>query len=158
MSRLESTLRRIQAQIDGINWAAKQIADVEGDALELGLGNGRTYDHLRQELPDRRIWVIDRRLDANPLSIPPEENFLMGEGDEMLKELTQRGVRMALVHYEFGIGVDDVDAIEGQKFSPLIAAVMAPGGLVVTSQRMPSMQAIAGPDTISPDRYFFYRA
>ena len=54
MSRLESMQRRLTAQIDGLNWAAQEIAGVAGDVLELGLGNGRTYDHLRQVLPHRR--------------------------------------------------------------------------------------------------------
>ncbi|MEP5008510.1 class I SAM-dependent methyltransferase, partial [Roseobacter sp.] len=62
MSRLESMRRRLTAQIDGINWAAETIAPLNGDVLELGLGNGRTYDHLRDRLPNRRIWVIDRIL------------------------------------------------------------------------------------------------
>ena len=47
MSRLDSMRRRLTAQIDGLNWAAGQIADLPGDVLELGLGNWRTYDHLR---------------------------------------------------------------------------------------------------------------
>ena len=61
MSRLESFRRRLTAQIDGINWAIEQTKDTQGDILEMGLGNGRTYDHLRENT-DRRIWVIDRIL------------------------------------------------------------------------------------------------
>ena len=38
MSRLESMRRRLTAQIDGLNWAAKQISGQAGDVLELGLG------------------------------------------------------------------------------------------------------------------------
>ena len=51
MSRLDSFRRRLTAQIDGLNWAADNLPDM-GDVLELGLGNGRTYDHLREHLPD----------------------------------------------------------------------------------------------------------
>jgi len=40
MSRLDSMLRRLTAQRDGLNWAAEQITDVPGDALDMGLGNG----------------------------------------------------------------------------------------------------------------------
>ena len=60
MSRLESMYRRIGAQISGLNWAVEMIADLPGDVLELGLGNGRSYHHLREKLPNRSIWVIDR--------------------------------------------------------------------------------------------------
>ena len=66
MSRLESMRRRLTAQIDGINWATNQIKAVDGDVLELGLGNGRSFDHLRQEIKGRRIWVIDRILECHP--------------------------------------------------------------------------------------------
>jgi len=39
MSRLDSMLRRLSAQRDGLNWAAAQIGGVAGDVLDLGLGN-----------------------------------------------------------------------------------------------------------------------
>jgi hypothetical protein len=149
--------RRIAAQIDGINWAAAQLDGLDGDALEMGLGNGRTYDHMREQLPDRRIWVIDRRLKPHPSCIPPEEDFLKGEADAMLEELARRGAKMALTHYEFGIGVDEIDAAEGRRLSPLIAAVMAPGGIVVASQRLPTLEPVRGPESVAEGRYFFYR-
>ena len=57
MSRLDSVLRRLNAQRDGLNWATAATAGLAGDALEVGLGNGRTYDHLKELMPERRIWV-----------------------------------------------------------------------------------------------------
>ena len=158
MSRLESMRRRLTAQIDGLNWAAGAIAGVSGDVLELGLGNGRTYDHLRQELPNRRIWVIDRVLQSHPSCVPPEENLLLGEAEEMMAELARRGARMALAHYDFGYGVKAEDVAEGKRLSPFIAALMVPGGLVVSQQPLVGFEQIAGPDTIDPERYLFYRA
>ncbi|MBM1311156.1 hypothetical protein JQT66_12995 [Sulfitobacter mediterraneus] len=158
MSRLESMRRRLEAQIDGLNWAAETIRDVAGDVLEMGLGNGRTYDHLRQELPDRRIWVIDRVLQSHPSCVPPEENFLQGEADAMLAELAQRGTQMALAHYDFGFGVKEKDVEEGAKLSPLIAPLMVPGGLIVSQQPLTGFTQVSGPDTIDPERYLFYRS
>lgn len=158
MSRLESMRRRLTAQIDGLNFAALEIASQTGDVLELGLGNGRTYDHLRERLPDRRIWVIDRVLQPHPSCIPPAENFLQGEADEMLGVLANRGARMALAHYDFGFGVKEKDVAEGARLSPLISALMHPGGLVVSQQPLIGFEQIRGPDTIDPDRYLFYRA
>ncbi|WP_415404330.1 class I SAM-dependent methyltransferase [Tateyamaria sp. SN3-11] len=157
MSRLESMRRRLSAQIDGINWAAEQIRDTPGDVLELGLGNGRTYDHLRQEIPDRRIWVIDRVLKPHPSCIPPEQDFLQGEAEEMMQRLAANGHKMALAHYDFGYGVKDRDVAEGAKLSPLIAALMVPGGLVLSQQPLVGFEQVSGPDTIAPDRYLFYR-
>lgn len=158
MSRLESMRRRLTAQIEGLNWAAAQTTDVEGDVLELGLGNGRTYDHLREKLPDRRIWVIDRVLQAHPTCIPPRKDFLQGEADEMLVRLARQNEKMALAHYDFGFGVKDLDVEEGARLSPLIAALMNPGGLVVSQQPLVGLEKISGPDTIDPERYLFYKA
>ncbi|MEM6306275.1 MAG: class I SAM-dependent methyltransferase [Pseudomonadota bacterium] len=158
MSRLESFRRRLTAQIEGLNWATGQIAPLEGDVLELGLGNGRTYDHLRERLPDRRIWVIDRVLQCHPSCVPPTADFLQGEGEEMLGELARRGARIALAHYDFGRGDKAQDVAEGARLSALIAPVMAPGGLIVSQQPLVGFTQLRGPETIDPERYLFYRA
>lgn len=158
MSRLESMRRRLTAQIEGLNWAATQIADIPGDVLELGLGNGRTYDHLRQVLPSRRIRVIDRMLDAHPSCIPPKEDFLQGEAVDILQQLAEDGVRFALAHCDFGIGVREADTAQGEILSPFIAGVMVPGGLVVSQPPLVGFTEIPGPDTVDPERYLFYRA
>lgn len=158
MSRLESMRRRLSAQIDGLNWAAELISGLNGDVLELGLGNGRTYDHLRERMPDRRIWVIDRVLKPHPSCIPPQEDFLQGEADDMLAELARRGTKMVLAHYDFGFGVKEKDVEEGARLSPLIGPLMVPGGLMVSQQPLVGFEQIIGPETIDPERYLFYRA
>jgi hypothetical protein len=150
--------RRLTAQIDGINWAAEQIGGIDGDVLEMGLGNGRSYDHLRQQIKDRRIWVVDRVLKCHPSCVPPPADFLQGEAEDMLQRLADQGVRIALAHYDFGFGVKERDVEEGARLSPLIAAVMVPGGLVLSQQPMVGFEQISGPDTIDPERYLFYRA
>ena len=158
MSRLESMRRRLGAQIDGINWAAGLIQDIPGDVLEMGLGNGRTYDHLRQEITGRRIWVIDRVLKPHPSCIPPQADFLQGEAEEMLQRLAAEGHKMALAHYDFGHGVKEKDVAEGAALSPFIASVMAPGGLVLSQQPLIGFEQVMGPDTVDPERYLFYRS
>ena len=157
MSRLESMRRRLSAQIDGLNWACEQISETPGDVLELGLGNGCTYDHLRENLPDRRIWVIDRVLQPHPSCIPPKQDFLQGEAEDMLRVMAENGAGIALAHYDFGFGVKELDVEEGARLSPLIAAAMKPGGLVVSQQPLVGFHQIPGPDTIDPERYLFYR-
>ncbi|MEO9683855.1 MAG: class I SAM-dependent methyltransferase [Tateyamaria sp.] len=158
MSRLESMRRRLTAQIDGINWAADLIKDIDGDVLEMGLGNGRTYDHLRQEITGRRIWVIDRVLKPHPSCIPPKDDFLQGEAEDMLSKLADAGHKMALAHYDFGHGVKELDVAEGGALSPFIAALMVSGGLVLSQQPLVGFEQIKGPDTVDPERYLFYRA
>lgn len=157
MSRLESMRRRLSAQIDGLNWAIEATRDQPGDFLDLGLGNGRTYDHLREYAPERRIWVIDRVLKSNPLSTPPAEDFLQGEAEDMLTRMADEGTCVILAHYDFGRGIKEDDVAEGASLSPYIARVMLPGGLVVSQQPLVGFQQVEGPDTIDPERYLFYR-
>ena len=158
MSRLDSMLRRLSAQRDGLNWAADLIKDQPGDVLDLGLGNGRTCDHLREIMPDRRIWVIDRVLQPHPSCIPPEEDFLEGEAEPMLDKLAELGAQIQLAHYDLGFGVKEKDVAEAAKLSVPLAKVMAPGGILVSGQPLVGFQQITGPDSIAPDRYLFYRA
>ncbi|MEO1733823.1 MAG: class I SAM-dependent methyltransferase [Pseudomonadota bacterium] len=158
MSRLDSMLRRLTAQRDGLNWAAEVIKDLEGQVLDLGLGNGRTYDHLREILSARRIWVIDRVLQCHPSSTPPADDFLEGEAEPMLDALVHSGARIALAHYDLGFGIKEQDVAEAARLSPLIARIMIPGGLLVSGQPLVGFRQIDGPDTIAPDRYLFYRA
>ncbi len=158
MSRLDSMLRRLTAQRDGLNWAAAQISGLDGDVLDMGLGNGRTYDHLREILPDRRIWVMDRVLQCHPDSTPPPEDFLQGEAEPMLQKLAGSGHRIALAHYDFGRGIKADDVAEAARLSPLIAQVMAPGALLISGQPLVGFMQTKGPETIAPDRYLFYRA
>ena len=158
MSRLDSMLRRLSAQRDGLNWAADQVAGVAGDVLDLGLGNGRTYDHIREILPQRRIWVIDRVLQCHPSCEPPEADFLMGEAAPMLAELGKRSDGIALAHYDLGRGIKEEDVAEAAKLSEDLAKVMVPGGMIVSGQPLVGFEQVTGPESIAPDRYLFYRA
>lgn len=158
MSRLDSMLRRLAAQRDGLNWGAGLIAGLAGEVLDLGLGNGRTFDHLREIMPDRRIRVIDRVLQCHPSCIPPEADLLLGEAEPMLERLAAEGARFAMAHYDFGRGIKAEDVAEAARLSPALAAVMAPGGLIVSGQPLAGFAQIDGPDSIAPDRYLFYRA
>ncbi len=157
MSRLESMLRRLSAQRDGLNWAATEISNTQGDVLEIGLGNGRTYDHLRELLPLRRIWVIDRQLSCHPTCTPPKADFLQGEAEDMLRNLSETEHRVSLAHYDFGIGVEEKDQAEAAHLTPLIAKTMRPGGIIVSGQPLIGLPRIAAPASIPKDRYFFYR-
>lgn len=157
MSRLDSMLRRFTAQRDGLNWAAEEIRNQTGDVLDMGLGNGRTYDHLREILPNKRIWVIDRVLQCHPSCIPPEQDFLEGEAGPMLERLIRQNARIALAHYDFGFGIKDQDVAEAAKLSPLISQVMVSGGMIVSGQPLVGFEQVRGPDSIAEDRYLFYR-
>lgn len=157
MSRLDSMLRRLAAQRDALNWAAQQVATVSGDVLELGLGNGRTYDHLREILPERRIRVIEREVQAHHSCIPPGADLLLGEAVPMLTQLSRDGASIALAHYDLGFGVEDLDVAEAARLSPLLIAVMRPGGIVVSGQPLVGLPRLPDLPSIGKDRYFLYR-
>ncbi|APG48297.1 class I SAM-dependent methyltransferase [Phaeobacter porticola] len=158
MSRLDSMLRRLTAQRDGLNWAAEQVGSLNGDVLDIGLGNGRTYDHLRETLPHRRVRVIDRVLQCHPSCVPPAADFLQGEARPMLEQLAHDAPSIVLAHYDLGFGVKEQDVAEAAALSPIIAAVMVPGGIVVSGQPLVGFVELAGPEGIPPGRYLFYRA
>ena len=61
MSRLDSAIRRLQAQRACLNRAVDLASSLDGIAVEFGLGNGRTFDHLRAILDRRELFVFDRR-------------------------------------------------------------------------------------------------
>ena len=84
MSRLDSAIRRLQAQRSCLDDAARRIAGLPGIVFELGLGNGRTYDHLREVLPDREIYVFERRVAAHPDCVPPDDKLFLGNVEETL--------------------------------------------------------------------------
>ena len=79
MSRLDSFIRRLEAQRACLEYAAGQIRDLPGPVLELGLGNGRTYDHLRELLPEREIFVFERAVNAHPDCIPDPAHLILGD-------------------------------------------------------------------------------
>ena len=81
MSRLDSFIRRMQAQRDCLNDAVRRLADIPGPVLDLGLGNGRTFDHLRETMPDREVFVFDRVVNSNPKSTPDRDHIFLGEAE-----------------------------------------------------------------------------
>lgn len=161
MSRLDSFIRRMQAQRACLDWAAAAIAELPGSVLELGLGNGRTYDHLRSLLPDREIYVFDRRVKAHPACIPPDDRLFLGEIAETLpRAAAVLGGRVALAHSDLGSGDHQANLALAAMTGPLLAALMAPGGIVLANIALdvPSWNALPEPRGIKPGRYFLYRA
>src|SRR3954447_20948645 len=105
MSRLDSFIRRLEAQRACLDLAAELTRHLDGVALELGLGNGRTYDHLRSILPERDIYVCERRVAAHPDCVPPPDRLILGDMRETLTAARDRfGDRVALVHFDVGTG------------------------------------------------------
>ena len=160
MSRLDAFIQRVQAQRVLLNWAAAEIALRPGLVLELGLGNGRTYDHLRELLPDRTIYVFDREARAHPTSMPKEEALILGEMQQTLPQFAaQHGRSAILVHADATTGVPEVDRVRLAWLPGAIAALTCPEGIVLSDSSLadPSLAAVPVPQEIPPGRYFVYR-
>lgn len=158
MSRLESMIRRLTAQKIGLEWGVEHTQNIAGDFVEIGLGNGRSYDHLRETAPDKKIWVLDRALQCHPSCVPPEGSFLQGEVNEAMMQMKSDNIGIALAHYDLGIGVKDKDKAEAAALSPRIKGIMVKGGLIISSQPLVGFTQIEGPAEISAGRYYFYKA
>ncbi len=157
MSRLDSFIRRMQAQRDCLNAVAGDVG--AGPILELGLGNGRTYDHLRGLFPGRAIYVFERQVRAHPDCIPPNDRLFLGDIFETLpRAAAQLGAMAALAHSDLGTGDQAANAALGLRLAPMLDALLAPGGLVVANQNLDlaGWQRLPDPSGVPPDRYFLY--
>lgn len=160
MSRLDSFIRRLSAQRDCLALAAALIADLPGPVLELGLGNGRTFDHLRALLPRREIFAFDRQLAAHPASIPDPDHLLLGDFRETLPRFAARGpAPAALVHGDFGSGDRAGTTSLVEALVPLIQPLLRRQALIVCDQKLDAAwEAVPLPETVPAERYFLYRA
>jgi S-adenosyl-L-methionine methyltransferase len=78
-SRLDSAIARLMTLRICLDWAAAETLGRPGPVMEFGLGNGRSYDHLRKRLPGRDIHVFDRHVAAHPDCIPPADRLWLGD-------------------------------------------------------------------------------
>ncbi|WP_230532465.1 class I SAM-dependent methyltransferase [Microvirga roseola] len=160
MTRLDSAIRRLTAQRDLLNWATEVIAPT-GLVLELGLGNGRTYDHLRTRLPGREIYAFERSPAAHPDCIPPDGYLIVGDIFDTLPSFIARFGKgsAALVHTDIGTGDEDANRILALRLSPLLDSLLQPGGLLLADRafEMPSCMNISSKTGVPEGRYFVYR-
>ena len=91
MSRLDSAIRRLEAQRACLDRAAELLDGVPGHVFELGLGNGRTYDHLRERFPSREIFVFEMKISAHPSCIPDDDHLFLGDVLDRLPAVTEGG-------------------------------------------------------------------
>jgi hypothetical protein len=160
MSRLDSFIRRLQAQRSCLDWAAAAIAGRSGAVLELGLGNGRTYDHLRSRLGEERaIYAFDRQLAAHPACVPPSDRLLLGDLAQTLPDFAARRLEVVLAHADLGSGDLEATAALARWLGPYLAAIVAPEGLILSDQRLEAegLRAEKLPPGVPGDRYFAYR-
>jgi hypothetical protein len=157
MSRLDSFIRRVTAQRDILDHISKEVAKMEGPIIELGLGNGRTFDHLRERLPGRRIIAFDRVLAAHAGSTPDAEDLVLGEIRETAAGC--QGIGAALVHADIGTGHPDLDAKTITWLPDIAAGLLRVHGVAASDLPLdhPALQPLPVPPTVPQGRYFLYR-
>ena len=160
MSRLDSFIRRLEAQRACLDLAAALVGDLDGVVLELGLGNGRTYDHLRSLLPERDIYVCERRLAAHPDCLPPADKLILGDMRETLVEARGRlGGRVVLAHLDVGTGDAAANRALAAELIPLLPPLLREGAVLASDPPLasPELAPLPLPPGVAPGRYHLYR-
>lgn len=150
-SRLERMIARLSAQKAFLDFAAARVRDLPGPVLEIGLGKGRTFSHLAKLFPGREIYAFDDGLRAPADSAPEPARLALGDFRLTLAAMRGRIAPAALAHADFGSEDRSFDAGQAVWLAPLIDALMAPGGLVVSDRAlaMPRWSPLAGPDGLA---------
>lgn len=158
-SRLDRMIARLTTQRRALERAAEEIRLVPGPVLEIGLGKGRTFSHLRKLFPDRRIVAFDRDLHAPADAAPAGADLVLGDFRETLPALSGRPpwVPAALAHADFGSEDKARDAAQAGWLAALIDGLMAPGGLVVSDRAMRAPRWTALPFDTPDWPYFLWR-
>jgi S-adenosylmethionine-dependent methyltransferase len=164
-SALERFAARLVAQRAYLAEAARRIAGLPGPVLEIGLGKGRTFDHLRRLLPGRAIYCFDREHHAPPEESPAAEFLVIGEIQATLPALAARlGAKAALAHCDIGTRKPARDMEFARYLAATLPGLMAPGGIVLGDRPMdsPRLAPLPAPDYPRPDGiavwpYYLYR-
>jgi hypothetical protein len=160
VSRLDSFIRRMMAQRACLDRAAELVKEVPGPVLELGLGNGRTYDHLRELLPERQIYVFEREVAAHPDCIPPAQFLILGDGRETLPAMWDKFPHTgALAHLDMGTGDAEANRRLAAELAPLLAPLLRPNAVVVSEPPLdlPGWLTLPLPPGVREGRYHMYR-
>jgi hypothetical protein len=158
MSRLDTFINRMSAQRDILNHVAHDLGlPPEGDVLEVGLGNGRTYSHLRELFPERRVIAFDRAMNAHRTAAPGDDDFVMGEINETGRKFA--GCGAALVHADIGTGYPDKDAVTLSWLPQMLADMLQSGGYAISGLPLDHQQLRELPrlPSVKEGRYFMYR-
>ncbi|MBS3647256.1 hypothetical protein KEU06_01270 [Pseudaminobacter sp. 19-2017] len=160
LTRLDKLYYRLQAQHVCLNWAATEIAPMSGVVFELGLGHGRTYDHLRTRLPDREIHVFDREVDCIADCTPPDDRLWLGDVDKTLAAAQERfGGRVVLLHADLGTYEAERNEVIKEILRRRVPPLLAPGAIVLSDLPLvlEGASPLPLPDGAREGRYFLYR-
>jgi hypothetical protein len=159
-TRLEKTLYRLQAQHACFAWAFEQIAGRPGIVFELGLGLGRTYNHMHHHIPDRRIVAFDRKVGSYPDCTPDEKDIVLGElADTLPRAAEQYLGQVILAHTDIGSFDRQQNRLLSELMSANLSPALAPGALVMSDLplALPESEQLPLPEGARADCYYLYR-
>ncbi len=157
MSRLESFIRRMSAQRDILDSLPGRLAGVPGLVAEFGLGNARTYDHLRERFPERRIVVFESVVVDGIRPRPAPDDFVVGDIRDTAAAWPDGCA--ALVHSDIGSGDAATDATLQAWLPRLVARLLVPGGFAVSGCALlhPRLRPEPLPPGVAEGRYHVLR-
>ncbi len=159
-SRLDLFIDRMVSQRACLDFAIARTVGQPGPVFELGLGNGRTYHHMVQYIQDRPVYVFERAVASHPDSTPPDDLVILGDVRETLPAAVDRfGATASLIHADLGGHNRQKNDTFARFVSPLIEPLLAPGGLMVSSDRMyfDNLTELPLPEGAVEGRCFIYQ-
>ena len=159
MSRLDSFIRRLEAQRAVLGAAVDSARAIEGCVLEVGLGNGRTFDHLRSLAPQRAIFAFDRACNAHPDCRPDAAHMILGEFSETLAPFAaaHKG-GAAIIHCDTGSGDKAASLRQAAWVADALQPALALGGFLASDQPIDAAWLVAVPVAgVAKGRYQLYR-
>lgn len=160
ISRLEKLYFRLEAQTACLAWAFREIEGLPGVVFELGLGHGRTFDHLRKNLPGREIFVFDRQVESYPDCTPDAAHIVLGELSLTLPQAARRfNGEVALAHSDVGSFSAEHNAAMSATVTSHLPPALADGALILSDLPLSIASAtrLPLPAGAREDRYFIYR-
>jgi S-adenosyl-L-methionine methyltransferase len=160
ITRLDLFIDRMVSQRACLDFGIAQTAALTGPVFELGLGNGRTYHHMKHNVKDRDLYVFERAVASHPDSTPPEDLTILGDVRDTLPAALDRfGATASLVHADLGGHNREKNDAFARLISPLVEPLLATGGLMVSSDRMyfDSLTEMPLPAEAVEGRCFIYR-
>lgn len=137
--------------------AAALVEDLPGPAIQIGYGDGTAFDHLREILRRRELYIFDRALPDGD-GTPPPAARVTGDFHDILPAAWDRfPCTAALLHLNFSMTAAPRLTAE---LTPLVAPLLCHGAVIVSelALELPGWVAQPPPDGVREGRHFLYRA
>lgn len=159
MSRLDVLIQRMTAQRECLNFLLQRLAQKKGIVVELGLGSGRTYDHLRENLAGYPIYTFDYAIECHPSCQPPAEFAVLGEIGKTLPPFAAAHEGSAfLIHCDIGSKDPVRDEHLYQSLFPHLHRLSRPGTTFASDRPLsfPGLREIPSPAGAGAWPYYLY--